>query len=174
MAKPCARPLLQSAVHVTQPAPGMDHPPDIRRRSGGVQSSDVKGSRVAAVRGKHARSHGNNAIQREGRCGRIRAASVLRRHHSLRGGISIIARIPTAPRQRNGAPHASQQKQCSTSYSDLPHRMHKYDLHPSRRSRPALIVCVRSVNQDFFQESRLPLAESVIGELKAADYMTFP
>jgi hypothetical protein len=35
-------------------------------------------------------------------------------------------------------------------------------------------VRVRSVNQDFFQESRIPLAESVMKELKAVDHKNFP
>lgn len=50
--------------------------------------------------------------------------------------------------------------------------MYKHDLHPSRRNRPRSLV--RSVNQDFLQESRIPLAESVLKELKAVNHINLP
>jgi hypothetical protein len=52
--------------------------------------------------------------------------------------------------------------------------MYKHNLHPSRRNRPRSLVRVRSVNQDFLQESRIPLAESVLKELKAVNHTNLP
>jgi hypothetical protein len=58
----------------------------------------------------------------------------------------------------------------STSYSDLPIVCTSRICTHLAATGPAPLVRVRSVNQDFFQESRIPLAKSVIKGLKAVNY----
>ena len=62
----------------------------------------------------------------------------------------------------------------STSYSDLPIVCTSRICEHVAASGSAPIVRVRSVNQDFFQESRIPLAKAVITELKAVIWQNFP
>jgi hypothetical protein len=62
----------------------------------------------------------------------------------------------------------------STSYSDLPILCTSLICTHLAATGSAPLVRVRSVNQDFFQESRIPLAESVIKELKEVDYQSLP
>lgn len=62
----------------------------------------------------------------------------------------------------------------STSYSDLPIVCTSRICEHLAASGPAPLVRVRSVNQDLFQESRIPLARSVIKELTAATYSNMP
>jgi hypothetical protein len=62
----------------------------------------------------------------------------------------------------------------STSYSDLPIVCTSRICEHVAASGSAPIVRVRSVNQDFFQESRIPLAKAVITELKAVIWENFP
>lgn len=62
----------------------------------------------------------------------------------------------------------------STSYSDLPIVATSRICEHLAETGPAPLVRVRSVNQDFFQESRIPLAKSVIRELNAVTYRNMP
>jgi hypothetical protein len=62
----------------------------------------------------------------------------------------------------------------STSYSDLPILCTSLICTHLAATGSAPLVRVRSVNQDFFQESRIPLAKSVIKELKAVDCQSLP
>jgi hypothetical protein len=62
----------------------------------------------------------------------------------------------------------------STSYSDLPIVCTNGICTHLAATGSVPLVRVRSVNQDFFQESRLPLAEAVIKELKEVNSKNFP
>jgi len=62
----------------------------------------------------------------------------------------------------------------STSYSDLPIVCTNTICTHLAATGSAPLVRVRSVNQDFFQESCLPLAEAVIKELKEVNSKNFP
>lgn len=62
----------------------------------------------------------------------------------------------------------------STSYSNLPIVCTSRICKHLAATGPAPLVRVRSVNQDFFQESRIPMAKAVIKELKAVIWNNFP
>jgi len=62
----------------------------------------------------------------------------------------------------------------STSYADLPILCTSLICTHLAATGSAPLVRVRSVNQDFFQESRIPLAKSVIKELKGVVYESLP
>lgn len=62
----------------------------------------------------------------------------------------------------------------STSYSDLPIVCTNTICTHLAATGSAPLVRLRSVNQDFFQESRIPLAKAVIKELKEVNFKNFP
>ena len=62
----------------------------------------------------------------------------------------------------------------STSYADLPILCTSLICTHLAATGSAPLVRMRSVNQDFFQESRIPLAKSVIKELKGVVYESLP
>ena len=62
----------------------------------------------------------------------------------------------------------------STSYADLPILCTSLICTHLAATGSAPLVRVRSVNQDFFLETRIPLAESVVKELKGVVYESLP